>query len=425
MKRAIQATLLTFSVAVATASAQLAIDISGARRAPQPIAVLPVDNDPGVRIDYIISSDLYKTGMFQPIAPNRIRVRPKSPTEVDYGEFTRLGVNYLLMGRVFGDSARQGAQFVLDQVNSEQTLFNQRILAANARQLSHQAADLVLERLTGTRGAFATQIAYVSEQRSGSTRRYRLIVSDVDGANRREVFSSSLPILSPAWSPGGKQLAYMTYSHHHAQIVVQSVDGGARRVVTQSQGTISSPSWSPDGRQIALARADDGGNMDIYLLDLASGAERRLTTHGGIDTEANFSPDGRYLYFTSDRAGNPQIYRMNRDGGGITRAVIGGNYSSNSELSPDGRTMVLTRQSGGGYQIGLYDLTTRHFRALTGGRLDEGATFAPDGRLIMYTAMDNGRSVIRMINLKGKVTQTLSDPSGQLRDPAWGPDVRH
>lgn len=424
MKQVIQAALLTFSVSAATVYAQLAIDISGARRAAQPIAVLPVQDDPGTRIDSIVSSDLAKTGLFQPVAPNRIRNRPESPAQVDYDEFNRLGIDYLLMGRMLGDSAGHSAQFVLDRISDERVLFNQRISVPNVRYIAHQAADLVLERLTGVRGAFATRIAYVLEQRSGDSRRYRLIVSDVDGANRHEVFSGSLPILSPSWSPDGRQLAYMTYYNHHAQIVVQSLYGGARRVVAQAQGTISSPAWSPDGREIALSRADENGNIDIYLLDLASGGERRLTTHAGIDTEAVFSPDGRYIYFTSDRAGSPNIYRMNREGGAVTRAVFGGNYSSNSEISPDGRTMVLTRQSGGGYQIGLYDLTTRRFRALTDGRLDEGATVAPNGRLIMYTAMENGRSVIRMINLKGRVTQTLSDPSGQLRAPAWGPDTR-
>lgn len=424
MKKIIKAVLLTCSVSATTVCAQLAIDISGARRAAQPIAVLPIQNDPGARIDYIISSDLAKTGLFQPIAPNRIKNRPNSPTQIDYDEFNRLGVNYLLMGRMLGGPTGRSAQFVLTQISDKQVLLNQPITAANVRQVAHQGADLVLEALTGVRGAFATRVAYVLEERSGNSRIYRLMVSDIDGANRHVVFSNSLPILSPAWSPDGRKLAYMTYSDHHAQIVVQSLYGGARRVVAEAQGTISSPAWSPDGHQIVLARADERANIDIYLLDLASGRERRLTTHAGIDTEASFSPDGRYIYFTSDRAGSPGIYRMNREGGAVTRVVFGDNYSSNSEISPDGTTMVLTRQSGGGYQIGLYDLATRRFHALTDGRLDEGATFSPNGRLIMYTAKENGHSVIRMINLKGRVTQTLSEPSGQLRDPAWGPDTR-
>lgn len=402
--------------------AQVSIDIPAAQhRAAIPIAIVPVAGD-SEQMDYIIASDLFKSGYFQPISPERFPNRPNSPSEIDYAQFANLGAQYVVLGRLQGGAGK--AQFVMSQVGDQAVVMNEEIRGGSARMTAHLTADRILELLTGKRGAFATRVAYVLEQDRGGSRRYALIVSDVDGANRHEVASGSQPILSPAWSPDGRQLAYMTYAEHRAQIVVQGADGGGRRVVVQSDNTSSAPAWSPDGSQLAVSLSNAQGNMDIYLVGAGGGTPKRLTDHAGIDTEPVFSPDGGSIYFTSDRAGSPQIYRMGRGGGGAERVVVGGNYSSNAELSPDGQYMALTRQSGGGYQIGLYELAGGRFTALTKGSLDEGATFAPNGEMLMYTATEGGRSVLKLINLKGEVVQTLSDPSGRLRDPAWAPISR-
>lgn len=402
--------------------AQVSIDIPAAqRRAAIPIAIVPVPGDQE-QMDYIIASDLFKSGYFQPIAPDRFSNRPNSPSEIDYGQFAQLGAQYVVLGRLLGNAGQ--AQFVMNQVGDQSVVMNEEIRGASNRMLAHATADRILEVLTGKRGAFATRIAYVLEQNRSNSRRYALVVSDVDGGNRQEIASSDQPILSPTWSPDGRQLAYMTYADYQAQIVIQSAEGGGRRVVLQSDSTSSAPAWSPDGSQLAVSLSTGEGNMDIFLVDVGSGAQTRLTNHAGIDTEPAFSPDGGSIYFTSDRAGSPQIYRMGRNGGGAERVVVGSNYSSNAELSPDGQYLALTRQSGGGYQIGLYELGSGRFSALTSGRLDEGSTFAPNGEMLMYTAMEGGRSVLKLINLKGEVVQTLSDPSGRLRDPAWAPHSR-
>lgn len=410
-------------LSVSSAFAQVAVNVSGAQRAAQPISILPVQNDPGVRMDYIISSDLYKTGLFQPISPNRIRNRPQSPAQIDYNEFSQLGVNYVLLGRMQNQNA---GQFVLSGIASKNVLFNENIQGSNPRQTAHAAADAILQRLTGIPGAFATRIAYVMEQHSGSTRTYSLITSDIDGANRRVLVSSSQPIISPDWSPDGNSIAYMTYSNgSQSQIVVQSVAGSGHRVLVESYGTMGAPAFSPNGQQLVYSKADDNGNMNIFVVNIADGSQRQLTNSKGINTEPDFSSDGRYIYFTSDRVGSPQIYRMSSNGGNVSRAVVGGNYSTHGEISPDGKNIALTRQTGGGFQIGLYNLETKQFHALSNGKLDEGATFSPNGQMLLYTSDAGGHSVLKLINLKGGVTQTLSDPSAWLRDPAWGPNLRH
>lgn len=419
MKTALKLLLLTLMLPL-TAQAQVRVNVSGAGVAAQPIAVLPIQGDPGVKMDYIIASDLHKTGLFQPIDPKILPERPNTPGEIHYPAWQQAGIDYIVLGRMQSPNA---GQFVLSDTASASVLSNEHLADRNARRLAHQIADRIIGRLTGKRGAFATSLAYVLEQGNGDNRRYSLLVSDVDGANRHEIFSSQEPIMSPAWAPNGKALAYVAYNNNHVQIVIQDLNSGSRRVVAQGRGMSNAPAFSPDGKTLAFVQSENG-NPDIYTLDLMSGRKTRLTRHAAIDTEPVFSPDGRFIYFTSDRAGNPQIYRMNSNGGSAERVVIGSGYSAGGDLSPDGRSLVLTRQTGGSYQIGLYDLNSNHFKKLTGGKLDEGASFAPNGQLIIYATKEGGHSILKVINSKGGVAQTLSDPKGRLRDPAWGPDVR-
>lgn len=408
------------SAAMFVAQAQVVVDVSGAQRAAKPIVVLPFQGNTGGRLDFLISSDLQKSGLLQPLDPKRINMRPASPSEVDYGAFTQAGADYLVLGRSLSPNA---AQVVLSDVKAASVLSNDSISAGNERQLAHEIADRIIEKLTGQRGAFATPIAYVLEKENNGVRRYSLMISDVDGANRREIFASNQPILSPAWSPDGRNLAYMTYANNRSQIIVQDIASGSRRVIAESDEISSAPSFSPDGRSLVFVQSGNN-NPDIYLINLASGGKTRLTNHAGIDTEPFFSPDGRFIYFTSDRAGSPQIYRMSSRGGSAERVVVGNGFSANGDLSPDGKSLVLTRRSGGGYQIGLYDLASGRFDVLTSGRLDEGASFAPSGQMIIYGTREGGRSVLKVINTQGGEAMTLTDPAGRMRDPAWGPDLR-
>lgn len=419
MIKGLKALCCALLLPAALSSAQVVVDVSGAQRAAQPIAIVPFEGDSGVNMDFIIASDLHKSGFFQPIAPESFPQRPNTPQAIDFPSWQKLGADYLVLGRALGG---QSAQFVLSELSRQAIVANEQVSGRDARHVAHEAADKILEMLTGIRGAFATQIAYVLEQERGKFRQYSLLISDVDGANRREIYTNTAPILSPAWSPDGRQLAFVTFNNHRSQIIIQDIASGTRRVVVQGDGISGAPAFSPDGRSLAYVQSAQG-NPDIYLMNLASGATTRLTQHAGIDTEPTFAPDGQSIFFTSDRAGTPQIYRRNLRGG-AELAVVGSGYSVNGDLAPDGSAMVLTRQSGGGHQIGLYDLSNGRFETLTSGSLDEGASFAPNGQLIIYATRENGRSILKVINRFGDVVQTLSDPTGRLRDPTWGPDTR-
>lgn len=422
MKRKVCAVLLPLVLSLfSSVQAQIVIKVEGGQEAALPIAIVPIQLDATATMHDIIAADLFKSGVFSPIAPNRYPMRPTSPAQVDSQAFRRLGANYVLLGKMMGHTQ---AQFSLLETNKGAQVLNAQVNGRDSRAVAHEAADTILAHLTGKRGIAATQIAYVLEQQRASGRQYSLIISDYDGANQRVVFSSTQPIVSPAWSPKGDELAYMTYHDNRSQLVLQHLASGARTVLQQENGISSSPAFSPDGQKIAFAQSTTDGGLDIFVMNKRGGAKQRLTRHAAIDTEPTFSPDGRFIYFTSDRAGSPQIYRMPASGGNVERVIAGGGYSASAELSPDGKSLVLTRQSGGGYQIGTYDLATGRFEALTKGKLDEGASFAPNGQMLIYATRENGHSVLRVMNHKGELAHTLSDSSGRLRDPVWGPDTR-
>src|SRR5690606_11330472 len=190
------------------------------------------------------------------------------------------------------------------------------------RATAHRYSDYVNEKLTGERGVFSTRIAYVVKRGN----RYELQIADADGAGEETALASFEPIISPAWSPDGRRVAYVSFESKRPVVYVHSLQDGKRSVVANFRGSNSAPAWSPDGKRIAVTLSREGGSQ-IFLVNPDGSNLRRLTTSTAIDTEPRFSPDGRWLYFTSDRGGSPQIYRMPANGGPAQRVTFEGSYN--------------------------------------------------------------------------------------------------
>ena len=153
---------------------------------------------------------------------------------------------------------------------------------------------------------FATRIAYVVQTSRTS---WELHIADADGANPQAALRSREPIISPAWSPDGGRLAYVSFETGKPVVYVHTVATGERKAVANFRGSNSAPAWSPDGRTLAVTLTREG-NSQVFLMNADGSNVRRLTQTTGIDTEPVFSPDGQWIYFTSDRGGGPQIYKM-------------------------------------------------------------------------------------------------------------------
>ncbi len=372
----------------------------------------------------VVSADLHRTGRFAPLPARDLPGRPSDGSQVDFRDWRRLGTESLVVGRLRAlPNGEYQVQFQLFDVfrGVQLTGYSIPSSARNLRTTAHQISDIIYEKLTGDRGAFATRIAYITQSTGADgKKRFALEVADSDGHNPKSVLDSAHPILSPAWSPDGKNLAYVSFETRKPAVYIQNLATGTRERVAGFKGINGAPAWSPDGKRLAMTLSRDG-NPEIYILDLESRRLQRLTYNAAIDTEPAWSPDGKSLVFTSDRGGRPQIYRIAANGGKVKRLTFEGSYNARASFSPDGSRLTLVHGDQGAYRIGLLDLETNALRVLSDARLDESPSFAPNGTMIIYATSDNRGAALAAVSVDGRVHQRLTFQKGMVREPAWSP----
>ena len=415
--------------------AQLVIEIRSGVERPVPMAVVPFGWDgPGAAAPFdvaaLVTLDLAQSGRFDPMAVQDMVSRPTQPADVAIQDWQIVDVDYLVIGEVQSNfDGSHTIVFQLFNVLQGEQIVGYRLSTGSSvnelRVAGHRVADMVFEELTGIRGVFGTQIAYVNERRIGAERRFYLIVSDADGANPQVVAESPEPLMSPAWSPDGRKLAYVSFEGAQSSIYIQTLRTGIRERVSSRAGINGAPVFSPDGRTLALTLSRGQGNLDIHMLDLATQVLTRLTRSSAIDTEAVWAPDGEHIYFTSDRAGGPQIYRVEpRPGARVQRVTFEGSYNARSRVSPDGDRLAVVHEDRGNYRIALVDPGTGLTQVLSNGSLDESPSFAPNGALIIYATQEGGRGVLASVSTDGRIRQQIASVAGQVREPVWSPFPR-
>lgn len=418
--------LLAVLLGGAAARAELQITITEGATGAQPIAVVPFAGNEGLQTDVarVIEADLVRSGLFYSLPRGDMLEQPTDPTQVDFRNWRAVNMDNVVIGAVHRDLATDQVTvrfYLLDVYRGEQLLaFDMpAVQPEQLRYVAHQIADLIYEKLTGIPGVFNTKIAYVAATGFGRNRRYELVVADADGEFPRTVATSRDPLLSPAWSPDRKRLAYVGYDRGSQAIFLHELATGQVRKISAERGINGSPAWSPDGTKLAVTLSF-GVNPDIYVIDVATGTRRRLTEHYAIDTEPSWSPDGNELVFTSDRGGNPQIYRIPAAGGDAERLTFEGRQNLRASYSPDGKQLVLVNFDGGVYRIALLDLETRRLTPISDGNLDEGPDFAPNGAVVIYARQTAGGAELATVTVDGRVRQRLTQ-AGDVREPAWSP----
>ncbi|MFM2187100.1 MAG: hypothetical protein RIR43_1672 [Pseudomonadota bacterium] len=414
---------LTGSVAAAFwpagAWAQFRVEIGGVGATQLPIAVARFrgeDSAPQV-ISAIVMSDLERSGLFRRIEAPAIVEETGVPA---MGDWRIRGADALVGGSVnrLADGRFDVRYRLWDVVKAtDQGGSSEAVQPGDLRLVAHRIADSIYERLTGEKGVFSTRICYVSRQ----GRAYQLRIADADGEGAQVALNSNEPIISPAWSPNGKELAYVSFESQKAVVWVQNVATGQRRVVANFRGSNSAPAWSPDGARLALTLSQEGGSQ-LYLIGRDGSGLRRLTQTAAIDTEPVFTPDGRTLYFVSDRGGSPQIYRMPADGGPAERVTFNSAQSLSPAISPDGRVLAYISRQAGAYRLVVQPLDgSGPPTAITDSSDDQSPSFAPNGRLIVYSTRAAGRELLMTTTVDGKIKARLASTGADIREPAWGP----
>ncbi|MEO8331415.1 MAG: Tol-Pal system beta propeller repeat protein TolB [Gallionella sp.] len=408
-----------FLLHASIATAELSIEIIGAGESQVPVAIVPFGGDHklSVAINDVVVNDLLRSGLFRMIDAEGIS--PHEPAEVSYPDWQARGAEALAIGAIsVQTNGRIEARFRLLDVVKQTELAGQVVSASDGqvRAVGHRIADLIYEKFTGDKGVFSTRIAYVN--RNGQ--HFRLIVADSDGYNEQTVLSQNQPIMSPAWSPDGSHLAYVSFESDHAVVYVQSLYTNQRKLLAGFSGSNSAPAWAPNGKQLAIVLTRDGSSQ-IYLVRPDGSDVRRLTFSGEIDTEPNFSPDGQNLLFLSDRGGSPQIYRMPVKGGQAERLTFGEGSNFSPRHSPDGKGFVFTHRVSGKFYIAMQDFQTGQMEILTEGGWEKKPSFAPNGKLIMFASEARERGILATVSSDGRVKQRMFTQTGDAREPVWGP----
>lgn len=409
------------------AAAELTIEITQGVDDPVPVAVVPfgwgeAESAPE-NLGSIIRFDLARSGQFAMTAPEDMLSLPTRQEALHFRDWRIQGVSYVVIGRLERVGERYRVHYGLYDVHREERMLDGTLEGSGSRlrDLAHRVSDLVYEELTGEPGAFSTRLLYVVAQNIATDdEEFRLEMADSDGARPRTLLRSREPILSADWAPDGQSVVYVSFETGKPAIYIHEVATGRREMVTDFEGLNGAPALSPDGRQLAVVLSMHG-QPDLYLLDLDTRRLRRLTRHFAIDTEPSWAPDGQSLVFTSNRGGQPQIYRLDLATDQVERLTFEGNYNARARMLQDGRRMVFVHRRNGTFHIAVQDLESGEITVLTRTSLDESPSVAPNGSMVIYATREEGRGILAVVSVDGRVRYRLPATEGDVREPAWSP----
>lgn len=387
----------------------------------------PDSNSSSASFSKIIHFDLSHNANIRPLAESLLPSNNPQAADLLNADWQNLPVDSLVTGSLSSPGPNLlRISYQLIRKTSGESLLNETftIDAGRWHEAAHLISDRIYEQLTGKKGIFSSYIAYVNNYTQDGKRRYRLEVTDFDGGHRIGILDSTEPIISPSWSPDGKQLAYVSFETLTPEIYIHNLGTRKRQRITDFAGINGAPGWSPDGKQLTLTLSRDG-NPEIYLYDIASKALTRITDNAAIDTEARWTADGKALFFTSDRSGRAQIYRMDLSTLEARRISFNGSFNARADISPDDRYLALVHSAGDGrYQIGLQDLRNGNFKTLTQSTLADSPSFSPDSRLLVYSTRQGEQAGLNILAIDGSMQWRLPRINGEIQSPSWSPRRR-
>jgi TolB protein len=401
--------------------------------APLPIAIpnfvagTPGDGEVGVSVAQVITNNLKRCGLFAPIDPaafiEKINDIDKAP---QFQNWKTINAQALVTGRMTLQADRRlKAEFRLWDVNTGQQLAGQQYFTSPeySRRIAHIISDQIYERLTGEKGYFDSRVVFVDETGSKERRVKRLALMDQDGFNVRYLTKGADLVLTPRFSPARDEqlITYMEFGQGDPRVYLYRIETGEREIVGNFPGMSFSPRFSPDGQRVIMS-LQQGGNSNLFVMDLRSKSTTRLTDTPAIDTSPSYAPDGARICFESDRGGKPQIYVMPATGGSAQRISFGEGSYSTPVWSPRGDYIAFTKQGSGQFSIGIMKPDGSGERILTSGFHNEGPTFAPNGRVLMFFRDPGGNAgpSLFTVDISGRNEQRVPTP-GFASDPAWSP----
>ena len=398
---------------------ELILEITKGTEDPYRVAILPFEGNKklSTEIENIIINNLKRSGEFNVFQSSELLSVPNNQENIIFNDFKILNIDYLVMGNITnGDIVYEIYDITKKSKIRSSTVFG---IPNKNRQLAHYVSDGIYEEITGIPGISSTKILYVTQEK-----KYRLIVADADGENEQILLESDEPIISPAWSPDSRKVAYVSFETGMAKVFIQNIATGFRELALENDSQISSPSWSPDGKFLSLTLYQDG-NAEIYILNLSNKNLTRLTNHYSIDTESSWSPRGSKIIFTSGRSGSPQLYELDlkKFNAKPKRISFDGNYNAKASYLPNNEGIIFVHRSNNNFQIALRYFNENFIRVLTEAQMDESPSISPNGNVIVYAITDDDKGLLAGVTLSGARFR-LPTTEGAVREPSWSGFLR-
>jgi TolB protein len=279
------------------------------------------------------------------------------------------------------------------------------------------------------------QLAFVSA-RSGRPGLYLL---DVTHGLTRRLLHDDFIAFAPTWSPDGRELAFISNRQGSLDVYILNLLTRHIRRLTHNPYTSRSDgaAWSPDGAHIAFSTGQ-GGIYSIYILDArcdaaeSCGSRQAISNSIHWDAMPAWSPDSQRLAFASTRErDNVNVFVLDITSGAIHRLTDDLVEDFSPAWSPDGQQLVYTTRADGTLRMYLVSAACIETRAacqprrLDGpGDVDQMPAWSPDGRRLAFSSMYQGNFELFVIDTDGRGVRRLTFNRADDWSPAWRPISR-
>ncbi|MGD8386461.1 MAG: Tol-Pal system beta propeller repeat protein TolB [Desulfobacteraceae bacterium] len=416
-----------------SARARIFIDINAPSIQQLRISIPPFENhtagsghpDLSRNLAKTVSNDLELSGYFISIEEEAFipgAVEDIARERIRFKDWSVIGTELLLACsyRGVGNSIELEAR--LYDVFRGRRVYSKRLLGKidEHRALAHRLSNEILFLLTGQKGMFLSHLAFVNRRKGKKQMIKEIFICDVDGHNIKQItFDKSIALL-PRWSPDGRKLLYNSYKDGGPMLFLKNLSTGVDRRISSRAGLNIGASWASDGDRVALTLSH-GDNPDIYTIDLKGNILDRLTRHWGIDVSPSFSPDGSRIAFVSNRSGSPQIYIHDTASGAEQRLTFEGKYNTSPTWSSLDRIAFSGMSNG---RIDIYTIRSdgTDLRNLTEGQgNNEDPCWSPDGRYLAFSSNREGGYHLYVMTASGHNQRRITFGNGEQTSPSWSP----
>jgi TolB protein len=380
----------------------------------------------GEKLAGVVANDLELSGYFVSIEEEAFlpgAVKDVARDAIRFKDWSMIGAELLLACTYNAIGQSLELEVRLYDVFRARRVYTKRLLGKrdDYRTLIHRLSNEIIFLLTGQKGMFLSRLAYVNRLQGQEEVYKEIFTCDVDGHNAEQLTYDKSISLLPRWAPDGKKLLYVSYKDGGPMLYLKELGTGVDRRISARKGLNIGADWAPGGKQIALTLSH-GDNPDIYTMDLKGNILDRLTRHWGIDVSPVYSPDGRKLAFVSNRSGSPQIYVRDLESGEERRLTFEGKYNTSPSWSSLNR-IAYSGMNGGRFDIYTINDDGTDLQNLTQGQgNNEDPCWSPDGRYLVFSSNREGGYHLYLMTAGGRNQTRITFQKGEQTSPSWSDD---